>query len=78
MINKILRYRSGMTVAELKTIVATWPEIGDDGEPCEVWIGYGNGLSDAVTSCSRLNARTSEDGLVKWADLMLSHEVEGE
>ena len=71
----IIRYENGMTVAELKTLIADWPETNEYGDPCEVWLGNGIGLSNMAKVASSLNSRESEDGSKKWADFMLSHDA---
>ena len=35
------QFPNGLTVKELKTIVADWPEVDHLGEPTEVWIETG-------------------------------------
>lgn len=35
---KIESFMNGMTVAQLKRVVADWPETRANGEPCEVWM----------------------------------------
>lgn len=51
-----------MTVSEFKRIVADWPEIGPDGEPREVWLETGHGLSGPCLSAEMLNCRKHDDG----------------
>ena len=72
---KIKRFENGMTVAELKRLIADWPETDEYGDPCEVWLGDGNGLSNQAKEASPLNMRESEGGEKKWADLILSHDA---
>jgi hypothetical protein len=71
----IIKYKNGMTVTELKELIADWPETNDCGEPCEVWLGDGQGLSNIVKEACSLNNSENEDGSKKWADLMLSHDA---
>lgn len=47
----------GLTVLELKRLVANWPELNDDGELTEVWIGNKDGLSNPATEIVSLNNR---------------------
>ena len=68
-----LDFPNGMTVAELKAMVRGWPETDEYGEPCEVWLGDSNGLSNQVIAATPLNMRRSEDGSKLWADFMLEH-----
>lgn len=72
----IYRYENGMTVAELKRLIADWPETDEHGDPCEVWLGDGHGLSSQAKEAGPLNSRESEDGSKKWADFMLSHDAQ--
>ena len=37
-------YPQGMTVGELKALVANWEETDLEGNPVSVWIGTGGGL----------------------------------
>ncbi len=63
-------FPGGMTVAELKAILADWPERDANGDPTRVWLTTGPGLSAVAASACPLNAR--EDGGARWADLLLS------
>jgi hypothetical protein len=60
-----------MTVAELKRLLADWPEVDEHGEDCEVWIVSRDGTSNVVHEAWPLNRRESEDGTKRWADLCL-------
>lgn len=60
------RFPNGLTVKELKEIVADWAETDEDGEPTEVWIETGWCLSSVVIEVCPLNKRE------KSADLILS------
>lgn len=66
-------FPNGMTVAELKAMVRDWPETDECGEPCEVWLCDGHGLSNQARMATPLNMRQSEDGTKLWADFMLGH-----
>lgn len=44
-----------VTVRQLKDFLKDWPEIDDNGDPFEVWIGNGDGLSTPATSICKLN-----------------------
>lgn len=46
-----------MTVTEFKKIVADWPEVDSFGDPSEVWMETGVGLSSPVSSCDMINFR---------------------
>ena len=63
-----LRFDEGLTVAQLKPIVAAWPEVADDGEACGVWVIDAAGLSFQVIGVGRLNVRSNASGR-EWADL---------
>lgn len=53
----IRKYPNGLTISELKQIVADMPDIQTwSGDPYEVWIDTGNGLSSVCTVVSDLNA----------------------
>lgn len=67
------RFENGLTVRELKEIVKDWPEEDVLGNPCEVWIGDGQGLSNQVREVSPLNFGRSNGN--KLADLILSHDA---
>jgi hypothetical protein len=71
----IIRYENGMTVRELKELILDWPETDENGDPCEVWLCDGKGISNQAKKASSLNARESEDGSKKWADCCLSHDA---
>lgn len=60
-------YPQGMTVAQLKEIVKSWPDLDRNGEPCTVWVVDESGLSNDVNGASPLDFR--EDGT---ADLALT------
>ncbi len=64
-------FLNGLTVAELKLIINDWPETDNNGNPCEVWIETGKDLSSPVVEVSPLNYRTTEEGDMVFADLML-------
>jgi hypothetical protein len=59
-----------MTIAELKAIIANWPETNQDGEPTEVWVETGNGLSSLCETLNRLNERKDRNGAIVY-DLLL-------
>ncbi len=66
------KFENGLTVSELKEIVNSWSDFDvATGEPCEVWIGDGGGLTNQVFRTDPLNVR-HEDGS-EWlsADLLL-------
>ena len=64
-------FQNGMTVAELKELLINWPDTDEYGDPCEVWIGDSQGLSNPVFRAEPLNKRQNEDGSKLWADLIL-------
>lgn len=59
-------FPNGLTVKELKEIIADWAETDEDGEPTEVWIETGWCLSSVVIEVTPLNKRENS------ADLFLS------
>lgn len=59
----------GITVAELKALIAAWPETNSLGDPTEVWIATG-GVSNECRSIMPLNLRRNIHG-VPSADLLL-------
>ena len=65
---KISNFPNGLTVKEFKEIVKDWVESDEDGEPTEVWIETGLGLSSVVIEISPLNKRGDV------ADMLLSSE----
>lgn len=58
-------FKKGLTIRELKEAIKDWPEENKYGEPYEVWIETGYGMSSIVTRIVPLNKR--EDG----ADIIL-------
>jgi hypothetical protein len=68
---RMQKFPKGLTVAELKPIVAGWSEIDEDGEPREVWVGVGNGLASQVAAIWPLNPHTDENHRILSADLQL-------
>lgn len=63
-------FPNGMTVADLKALIAGWPETTASGELCEVFIETQNGLSNPVLAVWPLNAR--KDDNCESADILLS------
>ena len=63
----------GLPVAELKRHIADWPETDAMGEPTEVWIQSGDGLSRQCLAIDVLNCRTLPDG-TETSDLLFSYE----
>lgn len=66
-----MQFENGMTVVQLKQLLANWPETDEHGEPCEVWLGDGNGLSNQAKESRPLNMREREETGRKSADLLL-------
>lgn len=50
-------YENGITVKELKKILADIPDVGLDGEDTEVWISTGVMTSSPAHSVCKLNYR---------------------
>lgn len=46
----------GMTVRELKAVIKDWPEEAENGEPTDVWMQTGRGLSSPVGTVRQLGA----------------------
>jgi len=65
---KITSFRNGLTVRELKELIKDWPEEDVYGNPCEVWMATGKGLSCMVVEVTPLNYRKI-DGFV-WSDIL--------
>lgn len=65
---KCYEFRNGLTVAELKDLLSDWPEVDEDGNPCEVWVANGC-YSNVVTHVAPLNIRQGESR--EWADIIL-------
>jgi len=64
-------FENGMTVKELKNLIATWPEVNEDtGEDCEVWLENVDGCSNIITEVWPLNMRELDDGTMV-ADILL-------
>ncbi len=56
-------FPKGLTVKELKEIVNSWPEVNDEGEPTEVWVGNDH-HSSQVTEVWPLNVRNGKGDLL--------------
>lgn len=54
--------RSCVTVAELKVMIADWPETDAMGDPTEVWLETGVSLTSPCNEVCPLNYRIREDG----------------
>ena len=67
---KITSFRNGLTVRELKELIKDWPEENMYGEPCEVWMDVGSGMTCMVVEVCPLNYR-EQDGVV-WSDVLFS------
>ena len=66
-------YEEGLTVIELKALIKDWPELGYDGEPCEVWVCDADGISNIVIAAEVLNYRKADGARRQVADIMLRH-----
>lgn len=51
----IKEYPNGLTIKELKEFINSLPDEMEDGEPYEVWIESGAGLSNVVKRLAALN-----------------------
>jgi hypothetical protein len=60
----------GVTVAELKKHIESWPETDAMGEPTEVWLETGHQLSSPCMSVELLNCRMRDDG-TQTSDMLL-------
>ncbi len=65
-----LRFPDGLTVRDLKALIADWPEETEDGSLTEVWIGQPGSTSRQAFEAWPLNMRRTEEGNV-YADLLL-------
>ena len=72
---RAFEFTNGMTVADLKELIRDWPEVDENGEPCEVWLCDSSGMSNQARMATPLNMRSSEDGKKAWADFMLGHDA---
>lgn len=55
-----------MTVSELKSIISSWPEAHLNGDPCEVWISNGAGLSSEAREVWPLNVQADVPGCLTY------------
>jgi len=53
-----------ITVAQLKKLLADWPEVDGDGEPTQVWIETGEMLSSPAVMACPLNRRGNAADLI--------------
>lgn len=67
----IQAFDNGLTVAELKRLIADWPETNEDGDPTEVWISRNEFESNPVYEVSPLNVKVHDDG-EKSFDILFS------
>ena len=44
----LINYDNGMTVKDLKVLIKDWPELDENGDDSEVWIGFKDGTSNQV------------------------------
>jgi hypothetical protein len=51
----MIKFKNGMSVADLKEWLYECPDTREDGSPCEVWIYTKNGKSSQAFSIWRLN-----------------------
>jgi len=49
------RFPNGVKIKDLKEFLANMPDTDDNGEPAEVWIGTGMGLSNEAVELITLN-----------------------
>lgn len=61
-----MEFDNGMTVRELKALVASLPERDGIGNDYEVWMMTGKGVSSPVSSICRLNAGDVLFGCRQW------------
>jgi hypothetical protein len=62
-------FPNGLTVKQLKDLLAGWPDETESGEPTEVWIGSESGSSNQVRVIWPLNLSNGS------ADLLLAPEA---
>ena len=70
-----VEFPGGMTVADLKSMIRDWPETDEYGDPCEVWLCSGDGISNQAKLASPLNMRHSDDDSEVRADFLLGHDA---
>lgn len=68
---KIQDFPKGLTVSELRKILADWPDKKEDGSDTEVWLETGDNLSSPCVTIWPLNVRKDESGK-DCADLLLA------
>lgn len=71
----ITDFPNGMTVAELKSLIADWPDKNEDGEDNEVWLETGRNASSPCVSVWPLNLRKNRNGS-EYADFLLAPSTE--
>ena len=57
-------FNNGMTVKDLKDSIKDWPELDDNGDPLEVWVG----MNDVSNECFRISPLNLRNGK---ADILL-------
>lgn len=57
-----LRNPEGLTVAQLKGHIASWPEVDEEGRPLRVYQQTTNGLAMATCEMTPLNLSLDGDG----------------
>ena len=63
-----LIFKSGLTVRELKEFIKDWPEIDSNGNPTEVWVEIGEGVSAPALEVWPLNCKREKEG--EFADIL--------
>lgn len=53
---EVKAFPNGLTVRELKALIADWPETDHMGEDSEVWVETSEGLSNVVKKVWPLNS----------------------
>lgn len=66
-------FPKGLTVPELRALLARWPDCDAYGEPNEVFVETGLGVSSQVTAIWPLNRR--EENGKQWADMWIASDA---
>jgi hypothetical protein len=65
-----MEFPQGLTVPELKSLVASWPDTDEDGAPLEVWVGTRVGMFRPIVRALTVTAPSERHG-GKVQDLLL-------
>ena len=63
---QIQEFPNGMSVKDLKKLVANLPEVNESGEDNEAWMMTGNGTTSQIANVSPLNRGDILFGCRQW------------